>query len=299
MNPLNYHKHTSLGGYVLKHLKTLPGNPRFIKDEKFMALVESLKKAPWMMELRPIIIDEEAIVLGGNRRKRALEYLGYKEVPGEWVKPILGLTPEQKKEFIIKDNVSFGDWDFDLLANGFDEADLLEWGVDIPEITEEDIQELKPKEPGQSRQHFAFSNCDTVCRSSGVEYFALFRNNEMDLEALKTNKKNALIFTAPLYEYLTRKGIKNIVIAPPGSRSEKNGFNFLQEVVKPMEAQFNFISPFVNKNNRISLSPDWDSKDLPKKFIILDDITTRGTTLKKMTKLLPGYQGLLILITNH
>jgi hypothetical protein len=115
----------------LSTLKPNTGNPRFIKDEKFKKLCESIKQFPRMMELRPIILDENNIILGGNMRFTALKELGYKDVPPEWVKYAEGLTEEQKQEFIIKDNVGFGDWDWDILANEWDALKLAEWGLDV------------------------------------------------------------------------------------------------------------------------------------------------------------------------
>ena len=97
-----------------------------------------------MMPLRPIVIDENNIILGGNMRFKALKELGYKEVPDEWIKAAKDLTEEQKKEFIVKDNVGFGNWDFDVLANEWD-SDLLEgWGLDMPSW--EDIEEPEFKD---------------------------------------------------------------------------------------------------------------------------------------------------------
>lgn len=121
----------------LSSIKPNPENPRLIKDDKFYKLLESLKTfGEKMMPLRPIVIDENNIILGGNMRFKALKELGYKEVPADWIKQAKDLTEEQKKEFIIKDNVGFGNWDFDVLANEWD-SDLLEgWGLDMPNFGE-------------------------------------------------------------------------------------------------------------------------------------------------------------------
>lgn len=91
-------------------------NPRTIKDAKFKKLVQSIKEFPEMMAIRPIIIDENNMNLGGNMRYKSLLELGYTEVPEKWIKKVTGLTEEQKKDFILKDNVSFGEWDFEKLA---------------------------------------------------------------------------------------------------------------------------------------------------------------------------------------
>jgi hypothetical protein len=116
-------------------IKPNPNNPRIIKDDKFKKLVQSIKDFPQMLELRPIVIDENNIVLGGNMRLKACQELGLKNVPTIYAKD---LTEDQKKEFIIKDNVGFGEWNWDDLANGWDEELLVEWGLDVwqqaPEI---------------------------------------------------------------------------------------------------------------------------------------------------------------------
>ena len=103
-------------------------NPRIIKDNKFKKLVKSIKDFPEMLEKRPLIIDENNVVLGGNMRLKALEHLKYKKVP---VIQVTDWNEEMKKEFIIKDNVGFGEWDFDILANEWDIEKLNEWGLDF------------------------------------------------------------------------------------------------------------------------------------------------------------------------
>ena len=113
----------------INEIKPNPNNPRIIKDDKFKKLVKSIQDFPQMLELRPIVIDENNIVLGGNMRLKACIEAGIKDVP---VKQAKELTEEQKKEFIVKDNVGYGEWDWDDLANNWDEQLLTEWGLDIP-----------------------------------------------------------------------------------------------------------------------------------------------------------------------
>ena len=104
-------------------------NPRFIKDYKFKKLVTSIKEFPEMLKLRPIVVNSDMIVLGGNMRLKACKEAGLKEV---WILKAEELTEAQQREFIVKDNVGFGDWDWDILANEWD-VDLLEdWGLDLP-----------------------------------------------------------------------------------------------------------------------------------------------------------------------
>jgi len=105
-----------------------PSNPRIIKDDKFKKLVKSIKEFPEMLELRPIVVDSNMVVLGGNMRLKACISAGLTEVP---IIIADQLTEEQKAEFIIKDNVGFGEWDWDLLANEWDVDALTEWGLDV------------------------------------------------------------------------------------------------------------------------------------------------------------------------
>jgi len=105
-------------------------NPRYIRDPKFNKLVASIKDFPEMLEKRPIVVDENMIVLGGNMRLNACKKAGLKEV---WIDVAEGWTQEQKNEFIIKDNVGFGEWDWEILANEWDMKELSDWGMDLPE----------------------------------------------------------------------------------------------------------------------------------------------------------------------
>ena len=113
-------------------LKKNPNNPRLLRDDKFEKLKNSLREFPQMMSLRPIIVDTENIVLGGNMRLEAIKVLGMKEIPDEWVKRADDLTEAQKQEFIVKDNVGFGEWDWDALGNSWSDLPLEDWGLDVP-----------------------------------------------------------------------------------------------------------------------------------------------------------------------
>jgi hypothetical protein len=109
-------------------------NPRIIRDNKFKKLVASIKEFPEMLKLRPIVVNKDMIILGGNMRYKACVEAGLKEV---WVLRANDLTEEQEKEFVVKDNVGFGEWDWDILANEFDNKELKEWGVDVWQPEEE------------------------------------------------------------------------------------------------------------------------------------------------------------------
>lgn len=125
----------------VSQLKANPTNPRIIKDDKFKKLVESLRGFPEMMEKRPMVcvtdVDGRIFPLGGNMRLRAIQELGMKDIPDTWVTLADDWTEEKRKEFTIKDNASFGEWNWDDLANEWD-ADLLsDWGINIPSFAAE------------------------------------------------------------------------------------------------------------------------------------------------------------------
>lgn len=113
----------------LSDIRPNPNNPRVIKDDKFKKLVKSIQDFPQMLELRPIVVNDEMIVLGGNMRLKALEHLGIEET---FIIKASDLTEKQEQEFIIKDNVGYGEWDWEQLANEWDVEDLDDWGLDLP-----------------------------------------------------------------------------------------------------------------------------------------------------------------------
>jgi DNA modification methylase len=128
----------------LSTIKSNPNNPRVIKDHRFDNLKKSITEFPKMMELRPMVINEDNIILGGNMRFKALKDLGYKEVPDEWVKQASDLTEEETRRFIIADNVGFGEHDWDMLANEWDTEELEDWGLEgfpFEEVTELEAEE--------------------------------------------------------------------------------------------------------------------------------------------------------------
>ena len=112
----------------LCEIKRNPNNPRVIKDDRFEKLKKSIEEFPKMMKLRPMVINSDNVVLGGNMRLKALHDLGYKEIPDDWVKRAEELTEEEQRRFIIADNVGFGDWDWEDLGVNWDADKLDEWG---------------------------------------------------------------------------------------------------------------------------------------------------------------------------
>ena len=120
-------------------IKNNPNNPRVIKDDKFKKLVQSIKELPEMAEVRPVVVNTDMVVLGGNMRLKAMKEAGWKEVPIE----VVDWDEDKQRQFIIKDNVSGGEWDWEMLANQWDELELQEWGLDLPVLmAEPDMDDL-------------------------------------------------------------------------------------------------------------------------------------------------------------
>jgi len=129
-------------------------NPRIIKNDKFYKLVNSIKEFPEMLKIRPIVVDEDMIVLGGNMRLKACKEADLKEI---WIIKANDLTEEQKKEFIIKDNVGYGEWDFEILKSDWEEELLEDWGLDIDFIevnVDDDEDDEEEEQPNISQLWF-------------------------------------------------------------------------------------------------------------------------------------------------
>lgn len=115
-----------------------------------------------MLAIRPIIIDEDGVILGGNMKKQALHEMGRETIPAEWVKKVQGLTDEQKLEFIIKDNTHYGNWDWEQLANEWDGIALDDWGLDVPGVDfGEELDEEQPKKQDNTK------NTPNLCPECG------------------------------------------------------------------------------------------------------------------------------------
>jgi hypothetical protein len=113
-------------------VKLNPNNPRLIKDDKYEKLLRSIREFPEMLQLRPIVVNDDMVVLGGNMRLKACKEAGLKTVP---IIKASELTEDQQREFIVKDNVGYGEWDWDMLANQWDDQALKDWGLDVPNFS--------------------------------------------------------------------------------------------------------------------------------------------------------------------
>ena len=179
----------------ISKVKRNPNNPRIIKDDKFSKLVKSIQEFPQMLEIRPIVVNDDMIVLGGNMRLKACQEAGLKEVP---IIKASNLTEEQQREFIIKDNVGFGEWDWNDLANNWESEKLQEWGLDIPgfeaEVLEAEEDDFAVPEAGIETDIvvgdlFEIGNHRLICGNA---------TNSQDWVKLNI-QKNTCTFTSPPY----------------------------------------------------------------------------------------------------
>ena len=176
-------------------VKANPNNPRIIKDDKFAKLVKSIKEFPDMLNVRPIVVNKDMVVLGGNMRLKAIKEAGYKEVAIE----IVDWTEQQQKEFIVKDNVGYGEWDWNDLANNWDEQELIDWGLDIPgfdaEVIEAEEDDFAVPDGGIETDIvlgdlFEIGEHRLLCGDS---------TDTNNLDLLLQNKKPELLLTDPPY----------------------------------------------------------------------------------------------------
>ena len=211
-------------------IKGNPSNPRIIKNDKFKKLVKSIQEFPEMLKLRPIVVDEDMIVLGGNMRLKASKDAGLKEV---WIEVAEGLTEKQKKEFIVKDNVGFGDWEWDILANEWDSVQLAEWGLDVweneddkePEaglIEDDEIPEVKESKVKRG-DIWQLGEHRIMCGDS---------TSSDDVDKLMNGEKADIGFTSPPYNagkevMINSKGEK--YVNGNDSKESEDYFNLIKD----------------------------------------------------------------------
>lgn len=183
----------------IEKLKLNDQNPRHISQDKLEKLKKSINEFPEMMSLRPIIVNKDYIVIGGNMRLTALLQLGYKEIPDEWVK-IGNLQDEQQKRFIIADNVGFGEWDWETLSNEWDVADLEKWGLDIPNF--ETNEELEASEDDYDVPEGGIETDIVIGDLFEIGDHRLLCGDSTDSDAvarLMNGEKADMVFTSPPY----------------------------------------------------------------------------------------------------
>jgi len=183
----------------IKEIKSNPNNPRIIKDEKFAKLKKSISEFPKMMELRPMVVNSENIVLGGNMRLKALKELGYTDIPNEWVKRADELTEDETRRFIIADNVGFGEHDWEMLANEWDTQELEDWGLEgfpFDEATELEAEEDDYIEPENMQVDVVLGDLIEI----GEHRLLCGDSTDSDQVAkLMNGEKADMVFTDPPY----------------------------------------------------------------------------------------------------
>ena len=261
----------------ISDIKSNPNNPRLIKDDKFHKLVNSIKGFPKMLEIRPIVVNADMIVLGGNMRLKACKEAGLKEIPIIFADD---LTEEQQREFIIKDNVGFGEWDWEMIANEWDSEQLDEWGLEVPdfgtdkvlEAEEDDFDTTTPEIPitvlgdlyeiGEHRLLCGDStDSDHVAKlMNGIKADMVFTDPPYDLEN-EDYHSNIFLFTNNAHVFVMHddKGIVNYLrqsklefnrffVANFGFAQPRGNDPYLQHILISHEKQGNVI-PHVNHHD--------------------------------------------------
>ena len=228
----------------ISKIKANPNNPRIIKDDKFEKLVKSIKEFPKMLELRPIVVNEDMIVLGGNMRLKACKEAGLKEIP---IIKASELTEEQQKEFIIKDNVGFGEWDWNDLANNWEAEKLQEWGLDIPgfeaEVLEAEEDDFGVPEGGIETDIvlgdlFEIGEHRLLCGDS---------TDSDQVAKLMNGQKADMVFTDPPYKIQTEGGCKGSI--GEGLRKQGQSIEFIANF-EPTE--FLQVLPLIFDKNKLN-----------------------------------------------
>jgi ParB-like chromosome segregation protein Spo0J len=178
----------------ISEVKVNPNNPRLIRDDKFAKLVQSIKDLPQMLEIRPIVVNTDMVVLGGNMRLKACKEAGLKEVP---IIIADNLTEDQQREFLIKDNVSGGDWDWNMIQSEWDTNELAEWGLDVPQFASDiDYSILDDDEVSQQLEDMT----DGVKKAIQIEFEA--EHYEEAYELVKFWREREAYVGGMIMEYL-------------------------------------------------------------------------------------------------
>jgi DNA modification methylase len=188
-------------------IKLNPNNPRIIKDDKFKKLVQSIKDFPEMLDIRPIVVNKEGIILGGNMRFKACLEAGIKEPPFK----VVDLTEEQQKEFLIKDNVSGGEWDWDVLASEWNVEQLDSWGLDMPSV---EVEVLEAEEDNFDAPEGGIETDIVLGDLFEIGEHRLLCGDSTDSDAvakLMDGKKADMVFTDPPYKIETEGGAKGSI----------------------------------------------------------------------------------------
>ena len=277
----------------LSEIKVNKSNPRIIKDEKFKKLIKSLEDFPKMMEFRPIVVNDDGMILGGNMRYRALLDLGYKEVPDNWVKKASDLTDDEKRRFIIVDNLSFGEHDWDALANEWDSEQLEGWGLDVPYAKDDKI----PPKTDLTEKHQLY-------RKNNFNYLSLFKKSKEGVELKKLKEPEYFDRIAYVFYSFVIQNIKNkktCLVCPPPRRHID--WNLAQQLTKYIgeKSGCNFELDLFKANSLQKINPDIELKKelVYDNYVIIDDIITTGSTVSKIVELLENKNVMVFIAINN
>jgi DNA modification methylase len=193
----------------IKQVKMNPNNPRVIKDEKFNKLVQSIREFPEMLSIRPIVVNDDMVVLGGNMRLKACKEVGLKQVH---IIKASNLTEDQQREFIIKDNVGFGEWDWQQLASEWDAEELDKWGLDVPNL---DIAEVLEAEENNYEVPDEIQTDIVIGDLFEIGEHRLLCGDSTDSDAvakLMNGEKADMVFTDPPYDLENEEYHNNIFL---------------------------------------------------------------------------------------
>jgi DNA modification methylase len=214
-------------------IKNNPNNPRVIKDDKFKKLVQSIKDLPEMAEVRPVVVNTDMVVLGGNMRLKAMREAGWKDVPIQ----VVDWDEDKQRQFIIKDNVSGGEWDWDMLANEWDTEELQEWGLDLPDFN--NAKELEAEEddyemPDQVQTDIVLGDLFEI----GPHRLLCGDSTDSDAVAkLMDGQKADMVFTDPPYgmNAVSKSGVLkekygSDILGDSDTNAAKDSFNLIHSL---------------------------------------------------------------------
>ncbi len=227
----------------ISEIKNNPNNPRLIKDDKFKKLVQSIKEFPEMLDAREIVVNTDNIILGGNMRFKAAKEAGLKEVPVK----IVDWSEDKQRQFVIKDNVSGGEWDWDILANEWDAEELDAWGLDTPDDWAEDESEIEEDEAPEVSDEPPVSKLGEVYQLGRHRVMCGSATEASDALELLNGDTAQLVFTDPPYGVDVVKGGKvgaDFGIAKKGSYSDVIG----DDTTETAEQFYKLWSELVSKH---------------------------------------------------
>ena len=233
----------------ISEIKLNPNNPRLIKDDKFKKLVKSIQDFPEMLDIRPIVVNSDMIILGGNMRFKACKEAGLKEIP---VIVADNLTEEQQREFLIKDNTSGGEWDFEMLANEWDVEQLEEWGLDIPAFETDEVLEAEEDDFDETPPLIPITVLGDLYEIGEHRLLCGDSTDSDQVAKLMNGEKADMVFTDPPYgmfldtDYSQIKGTENSLGFKGNQKGNKydkiigDNEDFTPELINTIFANFNY-----------------------------------------------------------